>query len=103
MNFSKVIEIDIWSSFGCFSKPDSTGGGRLTYLIPPKTAIIGIIGAILGYDFDKFEINKNKIKIYEIEELYDIKISIQPLFDLKTKRVTFNRVNGTTEKLFIIK
>lgn len=101
MNFSKVIEIDIWSNFGCFTKPDSTSGGRLTYLIPPKTAIIGIIGSILGYDFDEFEKDENEIKNYKIEELYAIKISIQPLFDLKTKRVTFNRVDGTTEKLKI--
>ncbi|MBE6140121.1 MAG: CRISPR-associated protein Cas5 [Firmicutes bacterium] len=98
MNFSKVIEIDIWSKFGCFTKPDSTSGGFLTYLIPPKTSIIGIIGAILGYDFDEFEKKDESINKYKIEELYDIKISIQPLFDLKTKRVTFNRVSGTTEK-----
>lgn len=98
MNFSKVIEIDIWSNFGCFTKPDSTSGGRLTYLIPPKTAIIGIIGAILGYNFDEYEEIENGTKKYLIEELYDIKISIQSLFDLKTKRVTFNRVDGTIEK-----
>ena len=100
MNFSKVIEIDIWSKFGCFTKPDSTSGGFLTYLIPPKTTIIGIIGAILGYDFDEF-VEEDNIKKYKIEELYDIKISIQPLFDLKTKKVTFNRVSGTSEKTSI--
>lgn len=91
MKFNKIIEIDIWSNFGCFNKPFSTSGGNLSYLIPPKTVIIGMIGAILGYDVNNFEtIDKNNKK-YEIEELFDIKISIQPLFDFKSKRVTFNK------------
>lgn len=96
MNYSKVIEMDIWSNFGCFSKPFSNTGGILSYLIPPKTSIVGMIGAVLGYEFDGLDDD-----IYKIEELYDIKISIQPLFDLKTKRVTFNNVEGTTEKVKI--
>lgn len=102
MNFSHIIEMDIWSSFGCFSKPFSTTGGILTYLIPPKTSIIGIIGAVLGYEFDVYEENSNGIKKYKIEKLNNIKVSIQPLFDLKTKRITFNQVSGTVEKMNVI-
>ena len=98
MNFNKVIEIDIWSNFGCFSKPFSTTGGLLTYLIPPKTSIIGIIGSVLGYEFDDFEKTSDNKNKYSIEELHDVKISLQPLFDLKTKRVTFNNVEGTANK-----
>lgn len=97
MNFSKVIEIDIWSSFGCFSKPFSTTGGILSYLIPPKTSIVGMIGAILGYEFDNHKNGK-----YVIEELHDIKISVQPLFDLKSKRVTFNKISGTIDNMNIM-
>ena len=67
MKFSNVIELDIWSNFGCFSKPFSTTGGILSYLIPPKTSIIGMIGAILGYDFDDYE-EKDSIKEYKIEK-----------------------------------
>lgn len=100
MNFSKIIEIDIWSNFGCFSKPFSNSGGILTYLIPPKTSIIGIIGAILGYDFNSYKEHDN-IKEYLIEKLYGIKISVQPLFELNSKRVTFNRVSGNVDKLSI--
>lgn len=100
MNFSKIIEVDIWSSFGCFSKPFSNSGGMLTYLIPPKTSIIGMVGAILGYDFDSYKEHDN-IKEYLIENLQDIKISIQPLFELNTKRVTFNRVSGNTDDITI--
>ena len=87
-----IIELDMWSKFGCFNKPFSSGGGLLTYLIPPKTSIIGIIGAILGYPFDDFEL-KDNIKYYSIEKLNDIKVSIHPLFQFKIKRVTFNNVS----------
>lgn len=95
--YSKIIEMDIWSSFGCFSKPFSSSGGILTYLIPPKTSIIGMIGAVLGYKFDDYVVLENKSKKFKIEELFDIKISIQPLFDLKTKRVVFNYNAGNRE------
>lgn len=101
MKFSNVIEIDIWSNFGCFSKPFSTTGGLLSYLIPPKTSIVGIIGSILGYDFDDYEENGD-IKKYSIENLFKIKVSIQPLFDFKSKRVTFNMVSGNVNKTDII-
>ena len=101
MKFSNIIEIDIWSNFGCFNKSFSTTGGMLSYLIPPKTSIIGIIGSILGYEFDDFE-EKGNIKKYLIEDLFEIKVSIQPLFDFKSKRVTFNRVSGNINKTEII-
>ncbi|MDO5851593.1 MAG: CRISPR-associated protein Cas5 [Methanobacteriaceae archaeon] len=100
MIYSNIIEMDIWSAFGSFSKPFSNSGGLLTYLIPPKTSIIGIIAAILGYEFDDFKEDKTK-KVYKIEELYEIKVSIQPLFDLKTKRIIFN--NRTNNKIINIR
>lgn len=93
MNYANVIEMDIWSNFGCFSKPFSNTGGILSYLIPPKTSVIGMIGAILGYEFDD-----NDDGIFSIEELFDIKLSIQPLYDLKSKRVTFNKIEGSVNK-----
>lgn len=98
-NYEDIIEMDIWSSFGCFTKPFSNTGGLLTYLIPPKTSIIGMVAAILGYDFDDYkELNDGTLK-YRIEELYDIKVSIQALFDLKVKRVTFNSHYGNEPHL----
>ncbi|KZX17000.1 CRISPR-associated protein Cas5 [Methanobrevibacter cuticularis] len=103
MEYSNIIEMDIWSNFGCFTKPFSNTGGLLTYMIPPKTSIIGIIGAILGYEFDDYEENSEGYRKYKIEELYTIKISIQPLFDLKSKRVTFNYGYGNEKGLKNIK
>ena len=89
-----IIEMDIWSSFGCFTKPFSNTGGLLTYLIPPKTSIVGMVAAILGYEFNDYEEQEDGTRKYRIEELYDIKISIQALFDLRVKRVTFNSHYG---------
>lgn len=97
MSYNNIVEMDMWSNFGCFTKSFSNTGGLLTYLIPPKTAIIGMIGAILGYKFDDFHESNDK-RVYKIEELYDIKISIQSLFDLKVKRVIFNSHYGNDKK-----
>lgn len=97
----KIIEIDIWSSFGCFSKHFSNTGGVLTHLIPPKTSIIGIIGAILGYEVNEYVDNDDGTKTYKIESLNNIKVSIYPLFEFKTKRVIFNLVSGTNLDLDI--
>jgi CRISPR-associated protein Cas5h len=93
-NYENIIEMDIWSSFGCFTKPFSNTGGLLTYLIPPKTSIIGMVAAILGYEFNDYKELDDGTKKYKIEELHDIKVSIQALFDLKIKRVTFNSHYG---------
>ena len=97
MEYNNIIEMDMWSTFGCFTKPFSNTGGLLTYLIPPKTSIIGMIGAILGYKFDEFSEEGDK-RVYKIEELYDIKISIQSLFDLNVKRVIFNSHYGNDKR-----
>jgi len=87
----------MWSNFGCFTKSFSNTGGLLTYLIPPKTVLIGMIGAILGYKFDDFHESDGR-RVYKIEELYDVKISVQSLFDLKVKRVIFNSHYGNDKK-----
>lgn len=84
--------MDIWSSFGCFTSTFSNIGGLFTYLIPPKTSIIGMIGAILGYDIDSPKYLEN------IEKLYDVKISVQPYFRFHTQKITFNSHYGNESK-----
>lgn len=103
MTSGDIIRLDIWSSFGCFTSPFSNIGGLLTYLIPPKTSIIGMIGSILGYGFDDYDEEENNIKKYRIEELYDIKISVQPRFKLKTRKITFNSHYGNEPHMLNIK
>ena len=97
--YKNIIEMEIWSQFGSFSKPFSNTGGMLTYLIPPKTAIIGMIGSVLGYNFEDYEEERDGKRSYRIEELYAIGVSIQPIFELRTKRMTFNSHYGNEPSL----
>ncbi|WP_297897373.1 CRISPR-associated protein Cas5 [Methanobrevibacter sp.] len=100
--YKNIIVFDIWSSFGSFSKAFSNTGGLLTYLIPPKTTIIGMVAAILGYDFDDYN-EEEGIRKYKIEELYDVKISVKACFDLKVKRVVFNSHYGNEPELLNVR
>jgi len=74
-----LICIDIESQFGAFNKPFSNTGGLLTYMVPPKTSIIGLLGAIVGYPLSE-----------TLERFKDIKIGIEPLKDIKTKTIIYN-------------
>lgn len=49
---SKLLIFDIWGNYGHFRKPYTTTS-PLTYSIPPRTALTGIIGAILGIEKEK--------------------------------------------------
>ncbi len=97
--YKNIIKMEIWSQFGSFSKPFSNTGGMLTYLIPPKTAIIGMIGSVLGYNIEDYEEDGDGKRRYRIEELYATGVSIQPIFELRTKRMTFNSHYGIEPKL----
>ncbi|MDR2624591.1 MAG: CRISPR-associated protein Cas5 [Methanobrevibacter sp.] len=101
--YNNIIVLDIWSSFGSFSKAFSNTGGLLTYLIPPKTTVIGMVAAILGYEFNDVVDEVDGIKKYKIEELFDIKISIRAFFDLKVKRVVFNSHYGNEPNLLNVR
>jgi len=96
--YEKVIEMDIWSTYGCFNKSFSNKGGLLTYSIPPKTAVIGLIGAVLGIDFDDYEEIDNQ-RVYLIEKLFDVQISVQALFDLKTARLVYNNCDKSISNI----
>lgn len=45
----KFLVFDLWSSYGHFKKPYTTSS-PLTFSIPPRTAVSGIIAAICGID-----------------------------------------------------
>jgi CRISPR-associated protein Cas5h len=46
---SEVLAFDVWGQYGHFRKIYTTTS-PLTYSIPPRTAVTGLIGAILGLD-----------------------------------------------------
>lgn len=74
-----ILCIDIESEFGAFNKQFSNSGGLLTYMVPPKTAIIGFIGAILGYDLKT-----------TLEKFSNVKVGVEPLRQIETKSITYN-------------
>jgi len=70
--------LDIESEFGAFNKAFSNTGGLLTYLFPPKTAIVGMLGAIVGYEF------KDTLKTFS-----DIRVGVEILKGIETKTITY--------------
>lgn len=92
--YNKLIEFDIESSFGCFNKPFSNKGGLLSYNIPPKTAIIGMVCSILGIEFDEYIEKEDGVREYAIEEFYDIKVSVQMMSKIRASRIIYNNTCG---------
>lgn len=74
-----LITCDIKAQFGSFHNPSSNVGGLLTYIIPPKTTVQGILGSILGLNFRE-----------TVEVFKDFKYTVKPLSSLKTVNCTYN-------------
>jgi len=88
-----LLCIDIKSQFGAFNKPFSNTGGLLTYPFPPKTTVVGMLGAILGYDLEK-----------TVDRLMDFKIGVQPLRSIDTETITYNcHYGGRKDRMVNIK
>jgi len=79
----ETISFDLEARFGSFTKPYSTTGGVLTYKVPPKTAIRGILGSMAGFDFKE-----------TLSYLKGMKVGVIPLSDTRTKTTTFNSHYG---------
>jgi len=73
----KLISFTIKSDFGMFKKPDINDKIFITYNIIPKTYILGMLGAIMGYE--GYAQNRDKTKMPEFyEKLKDIRVAIAP-------------------------
>ncbi len=74
----KFLVFDIWSSFGHFKKPYTTTS-PLTYSIPTRTAITGILAAIIGLDkseyIEHFSLEKANVAVKIINPVKKIRIS----------------------------
>jgi CRISPR-associated protein Cas5h len=77
-----ALVFDIWSDYGHFRKPYTTTS-PLTFPFPPRTAMAGIISAIIGKD-------KNDVSCQTQESF--ISISIHPDYPVKKMRVGENLV-----------
>jgi len=79
----KVLVFDVSSDYAHFRQPYSTTSS-LTYAIPPRTAIFGLIGAILGIDSGGFG-RSNHFKSLE-----DVGLKTQHQFYQPKKEVRTN-------------
>ena len=81
----KLIAFEVCSRFAIFRKPYTTTSS-LTYDFPPKTAIIGLISAIMG-----FENGQNKANY--VEKFKKFKVSVEILNPISKKWTTFKNLN----------
>lgn len=73
----KLISFTIKADFGMFKKPDINDKIFITYNIIPKTYILGMLGAIMGYDgYAQSEDTSKMPEFYE--KLHNLKIGIAP-------------------------
>lgn len=84
----KVLVFDIIGDYAHFRQPYSTTSS-LTYAVPPRTAIFGLIGAILGIDSGGF----GKSNHFEILENVNLKTSVRILNPIEKIRFNMNYIN----------
>ena len=75
--------MELKSRFGFFKKPDINSVGSntiyLTYNLPPKPAILGLVGAIMGWKSRCFSYAKGNGHLLDFDEkLKQIKVGIKP-------------------------
>lgn len=97
----KILVFDIWGEYGHFKKPYTTTS-PITYSIPARTTLAGMIGAILGIERNKvnFLLNpkKSNIALSIINPIKKVMIA-QNLIDTK-KAKKMSRIDGRTQIRF---
>ncbi|SDN71955.1 CRISPR-associated protein, Cas5h family [Desulfonauticus submarinus] len=86
----KIVVFDIWGDLGHFRVPYTTSS-PLTFPIPPKTALYGIVGAVLGYD------KKNYLEKFQNRKW---KFAIGIKNKISTIRIAENVINTKVVKMF---
>lgn len=97
MNSKEILIFDISSEYGHFRKYNTTTS-PLTYSIPTRTAIAGILGAILGMEREVADgvYPKGAIPVQEFFSKKNSDIAIQILNPVKKENVAFNLINTKT-------
>jgi len=89
----KLLSIDLKADFGMLKKPDTNEPVYLTFNMLHKPALLGILGAIVGFSGFK----KHGIFPEYMERLKDLKVGISPL---ETEKKKFHE-NGNFSKTII--
>jgi len=83
IEMEKVLIFDIWGDYGHFRKFYTTSS-PLTFSIPPRTSLCGLLGAIVG-------LGKNEYLYYFSKK--DAKIALKLLHPIKKTRLGINLIN----------
>jgi CRISPR-associated protein Cas5h len=97
-----VLAFDLWGPYGHFRKIYTTTS-PLTYSIPPRTAVTGLIAAILGIDKNEYLKHFSKedanIAIQILNPVKKVTLS-QNLIDTKTAGKMMNEIKQRTQIRF---
>jgi CRISPR-associated protein Cas5h len=98
-SYNKLLVFDISSEYGHFRKFNTTSS-PLTYSLPPRSALSGLLGAILGIEretntgvFGKDQISVNELFAPDVADF-----AIQVLHPIRKTNIGFNLLN--TKKSF---
>ncbi len=99
----KLISFTIQSEFGMFKKPDINDKIFVSYNIIHKPYLLGILGAIMGYDGHNQNRDKSKMPEY-YERFKDIRVAIAPSSEnggiFKKEFIIFNNTtNGSISNI----
>ena len=97
MNYKEILIFDISSEYGHFRKYNTTTS-PLTYSIPTRTAISGILGAILGMEREVSDgvFPEGAIPVQEFFSKVNCDIAVQILNPVKKENVAINLINTKT-------
>ncbi|MEM2914796.1 MAG: type I-B CRISPR-associated protein Cas5b [Candidatus Bathyarchaeia archaeon] len=84
MCLKKIIVFDVWSDYGHFRNYTTTS--PLTYPIPPRTALTGLIAAFLGFD-------KHKTNYQQLFNKEECALALQLLNPVKKIRIAHNLID----------
>lgn len=97
MNYKEILIFDIRSEFGHFRKYNTTTS-PLSYSIPTRTAVAGILGAILGMEREVAD-GVYPVGAFPVQEFFskaNSDIAVQILNPIKKENVAMNLINTKT-------
>lgn len=97
MNYKEILIFDISSEYGHFRKYNTTTS-PLTYSIPTRTAIAGILGAILGMEREVSDgiFPEGTIPVQEFFSKANCDIAVQIINPVKKENIAINLINTKT-------
>ncbi|MBN2664461.1 MAG: type I-B CRISPR-associated protein Cas5 [Bacteroidales bacterium] len=97
MNYKEILIFDISSEYGHFRKYNTTTS-PLTYSIPTRTAIAGILGAILGMERELSDgvYPDGVVPVQEFFSKANTDIGVQIINPVKKENVAINLINTKT-------